>query len=182
MEHLGDILLSAFICCHTLVVSFWTFSAFSSKSPVLGQPRPYLVWIILKERETYFLKFMISATKGHQFWDIVKLKLFVFFCAYSRQTKKIHMYIVVTGIMSKEVLTKIVKYIVTSWSELSCDVNAVGFIDYKMKMHWCFKILFFSTPGHLAKKKKNWVWLRYTCNNKGFIQILKFLTPLSRFW
>lgn len=46
-----------------------------------------------------------------------------------------HMYIVVTGIMSKEVLTKIVKYIVTSWSELSCDVNAVGFIDYKMKMH-----------------------------------------------
>lgn len=45
------------------------------------------------------------------------------------------MYIVVTGIMSKEVLTKIVKYIVTSWSELSFDVNAVGFIDYKMKMH-----------------------------------------------
>lgn len=179
MEHLGDILLSAFICCHTLVVSFWTFSAFSSKSPVLGQPRPYLVWITLKERETYFLKFMISVTRGHQFWEKLWNLNSLYFSVHIADKL---MYIVVTGIMSKEVLTKIVKYIVTSWSELSCDVNAVGFIDYKMKMHWCFKILFFSTPGHLAKKKKNWVWLRYTCNNKGFIQILKFLTPWSRFW
>lgn len=37
-------------------------------------------------------------------------------------------------IISKEVFTKIVKY-VTSWSELSCDVNAAGFMDYIVKMH-----------------------------------------------
>lgn len=47
---------------------------------------------------------------------------------------KLRKYIVLVVIISKEVFTKIVKY-VTSWSELSCDVNTAGFMDYIVKMH-----------------------------------------------